>query len=95
MTPRAAVLVLVVTVLLTYLAVPVRTYFHQRDRLALLQEQTEILQQQNARLRERIAQLRDPKYLERIARECLGMVRPGEIAFVVVPRGGRPAAPSC
>ena len=32
--------------------------------------------------------------LERIARECLGMVKPGEIAFVVVPKGGHTATPS-
>ena len=34
-------------------------------------------------------------FLERIARECLGMVKPGETAFVVVPAHGKPDPPDC
>jgi cell division protein FtsB len=37
--------------------------------------------------------LRDPGFLERLARQCLGMVKPGEVAFVVVPVQGAPAPP--
>jgi cell division protein FtsB len=32
---------------------------------------------------------------EQLARECLGMVRPGETAFVMVPTRGAPPSPSC
>ena len=44
---------------------------------------------------ERIADLNDPPTLERLARECLGMVKPGEIAFVPIPKGRAPTPPDC
>jgi cell division protein FtsL len=64
----------------------------QRSDVARLQREERLLQQQNGTLRQQVARLHDPAYLERIARECLGMTRPGEISFVVVPKG--PVAPS-
>jgi cell division protein FtsL len=94
-TPRAAILALVLTALLVSTAVPLRTYLQQRANVADLQRQTQILQQQNAQLQRQVQQLNDPGYIERIARECLGMVRRGEIAFVVVPRSGPAQPPAC
>jgi cell division protein FtsL len=47
------------------------------------------LQEQNAVLREEIKLLHTPAYVEKIAREQLGLVRPGEIAVLIV----RPPAP--
>jgi hypothetical protein len=37
--------------------------------------------------------LRDPDYVDQLARSQAGLVKPGEIAFVVMPpgRGGAPA----
>jgi cell division protein FtsL len=95
LTPRGAILAIVVVALLFYLVVPLRTYLAQRDRLARLERQTAVLEQQNARLQREIARLRDPAYLERVARECLGMVKKGEIGFVVVPKGGKAPPPEC
>ena len=43
--------------------------------------------------RPRRAAPRSDAFLERLARQCLGMVKPGEIAFVVVPKEGAPAPP--
>ena len=94
-TPRAAMLALVVTALLFYLVVPVRAYVTQRQRLDSLQRQTQLLEQQNAKLERQVAQLHDPAYIERIARECLGMVKRGEIGFIVVPRTGPPQPVDC
>ena len=54
-----------------------------------------VLEQQNQALQTRIDQLSDATFLERIARECLGMVKPGETAFVVVPAHGKPDPPDC
>jgi cell division protein FtsB len=55
-----------------------------------------VVEQQNEVLNARIFQLKDPAYLERLARECLGMVAPGETAFVMVPeQGPPPAATDC
>ncbi len=95
LTPRAAVLILVVSALLLYLVVPLRSFIAQRDRLAQLEEQARALERQNSELEDEIRRLYDPEYLERIARECLGMVRPGEIAFVVVPKSGEATPPDC
>ena len=36
-----------------------------------------------AELRAEISRLHDPTELEKLARECLGMVGPGEVAFVI------------
>ncbi len=95
LTSRGAVLAVIVTALLVYLVVPLRTYIDQRNQLSDLQRQTAFLEEQNRLLQRRVALLHDPEYLERLARECLGMVRPGEIGFVVVPKGGHAIPPSC
>jgi cell division protein FtsB len=95
LTPRAAILAILVTALLLYLVVPLRAYMAQRDRLEQLEHQTEVLSQQNAELSRQIDRLNDPAYIERLARECLQMTRPGEISFVVVPAAGHPVPPAC
>jgi cell division protein FtsL len=48
------------------------------------------LQEQNAVLREEIKLLHTPGYVEKIAREQLGLVKPGEVAVLIV----RPPAPA-
>jgi cell division protein FtsB len=70
--------------------VPARAYLDQRARVAALELQAERLETQNAALSNRVAKLHDPAELERLARECLGMVRPGEIAFVMPGTAPRP-----
>jgi cell division protein FtsB len=94
-TARGALLAVVITALLLSLVVPLRTYMAQRDHLSKLEGQTRVLQQQNAILEAKVRQLHDPAYLERLARECLGMVKPGEIGFIVVPKDGESKPPGC
>jgi cell division protein FtsB len=94
-TGRGALLAVVVTALLLSLVVPLRTYLAQRDHLSKLEGQTRVLQRQNAILEAKVRQLHDPAYLERLARECLGMVRPGEIGFIVVPKDGESKPSGC
>jgi cell division protein FtsB len=89
---RAAVLVVLVLVVLTFAIAPLRELMSQRDKLDGVQRQAQMLQNQNDALQRRIVQLQDPAYLERLARECLGMVEPGETAFVTVPEEGPPPA---
>jgi cell division protein FtsB len=95
LTPRAAVLFVSVFFVSVLSIAPIRTYLAQQDRLEQLREQATAMEARNAALRARLADLRDPVTLERLARECLGMVRPGEIAFVVIPRGEAPTPPDC
>ena len=93
-TPRAAVLLILIAGLLFALVVPLRTYMAQRAQLGKLQRQEQVLQQQNAALQVQVQQLHDPAYLEQLARQCLGMVRPGEIGFTLAPKGGPSTTPA-
>ena len=95
LTARAAVLAVVALILLTLAVAPLRALIDQRSDLAKLEQQAEQLADRNARLEARVDRFTDPTYLEELARECLGMVRPGETAFVMVPTRGAPPSPSC
>lgn len=86
-TPHALVLTVVVVGLLFALTFPVRIYLSQRSQVARLQQQQQVLQQQNGDLQRQITRLKSPGYLQQVARECLGMVRPGEIQFILAPKG--------
>src|ERR671937_240416 len=72
---------------------PARLYLEQRTELGSMQRRAAKLQAENDRLSSRADLLRDPAYLERLARQCLGMVQPGETVFVAVPKQGAPAPP--
>jgi cell division protein FtsL len=64
----------------------------KQAELRQVEEQIRELQAQNALLRSQQARLQTPQGMEEVAREKLGMVRPGEIAYVVEP--GPPARPA-
>lgn len=64
---------------------PLRSYLDQRDRVDLLERQLQVLDEANASLSQRAHDLRDPAHQELLARERYGYVRPGEVAYVVVP----------
>jgi cell division protein FtsB len=95
LTGRAAILLIVVTVLGVLSLMPLRELISERGRVADLERQAQGLELANAELGERIATLRDPAELERRARECLGMVESGEVAFVTKGRGGNAEPWSC
>ncbi|MFL5798050.1 MAG: FtsB family cell division protein [Actinomycetota bacterium] len=94
-TGRAVALIVVVAALLVAATYPLRAYLHERSDIASLEHQVGVLQTTNSRLDDRIRQFQDPAYLERMARECLGMVKPGEIPFVVVPKHGKAGPRLC
>ena len=93
LTARATILLVVLAGIMFLSVAPARMYFEQRAELAELERQAAALTARNQRLTDRAERLRDAAYLERLARQCLGMVRPGEVAFVVVPKEGAPAPP--
>jgi cell division protein FtsB len=82
------VLGVIVIALLITAVFPIRTYFSEKDQIRSLENRIAELNASNEKLQREIDQLHDPNYLERLARECLGMVRPGEVPFVVVPQHG-------
>jgi cell division protein FtsB len=81
-----------VSVLVVMAIVPARQLLEQRGRISELDRLATELEAQNADLRAEISALHDPVHLEELARACLGMVAPGEVAFVVA---GRPTADDC
>jgi cell division protein FtsB len=92
---RAIALLVLVGALLIASIYPLRTYLSQRSQIGSLQLRVEELQRRSAALDGRIARLHDPAYLETLARECLGMVKKGEITFVVVPKQRIPLPKDC
>jgi cell division protein FtsB len=78
---RIALLVVLLGVIALYIN-PLRSYLSTWQEAKNRRAEVSTLQQENARLRARKAELRNPRALEREARR-LGMVRPGERAYVV------------
>lgn len=93
LTARATVLLAIMIGVLALSVAPAQMYFEQKEELARAEQQAASLERRNEALAARADQLRDHAFLERLARQCLGMVKPGEIAFVVVPKEGAPAPP--
>ena len=83
LTVRAGALLVAIALLAMLALVPLRSFLEQRGHIADLERDRLVLQVQNALLRRDISKLRDPVELERLARECLGMVGRGETALIV------------
>lgn len=77
-------LVAVVLVVAVMMLGPLRTLVEAERHVADLEQSQRRLRAKVARLEERRDALHDLRELELIAREELGMVKPGEVAFVVV-----------
>jgi cell division protein FtsB len=72
---------------------PARQLVEQRTQLDDLQTRLTKLNVQNQRLQNDIARLQDPGELEVLARERLGLVKPGEHAYLFVDPDASPAPP--
>lgn len=86
---RAALAVTLAAILLMAVPPGRQLYAHQR-RIDAGESRLEALRVQNEVLQERLQRLADPEYVEKLAREQLGMVRPGEISYVLVPPEASP-----
>jgi cell division protein FtsB len=64
---------------------PMRQLVQQRSDIASLEQRLAALRTENGRLSKDVDRLSDPKELEVLARERLGLVRPGERAYFVEP----------
>jgi cell division protein FtsL len=95
LTARAGILAALIVVVAMLSIVPLRQLLAQRAEIARLEQDAQRLEQANDTLESQVARLHDPRELERLARECLGMVRPGETAFVTVPKHGDPRPAPC
>jgi cell division protein FtsB len=86
---RPAVTLVVVAVAVVLLAiatnvVPFRQVVDQRAEISEARDHLAALVAENATLTQQVAALETPIEVERIAREKLGYVRPGETAYVVI-----------
>jgi cell division protein FtsB len=96
---RGAVVGTLLVVLLLSALYPIRQYFTQKTELKKLTAEEVVLAQRIDELTELKSRLLTDDEIERIAREELGMVRPGEIAFAIVPGAdaaakGAPSVPA-
>jgi cell division protein FtsB len=82
--PQLVVLVLVIGLVGAMAIEPTRQLLDQRDRIAAASSDLQRLERSNARLEYQIRRLNDPDFIEQQARQ-VGLVRPGEIPFVVMP----------
>ncbi|HEX2085174.1 MAG TPA: septum formation initiator family protein [Solirubrobacteraceae bacterium] len=78
---RIALLLVLLGVIALYIN-PARSWWSTKQESAQRAEEVAVLERENERLRARRAELKDPRKLEEEARR-LGMVRPGERAFIV------------
>ena len=65
-------------------AIPFRQIIDQRNRLDEAREELAALEVENGLLAEEVLALNTPGEIERMAREKLGYVMPGEVAIVVL-----------
>lgn len=85
--PAVALVAVAVAVVLLAIAtnvVPFRQVVDQRTEIGEARDQLAALVAENATLTQQVAALETPIEVERIAREKLGYVRPGETAYVVL-----------
>lgn len=86
-----SVAALVVALAVTTNALPLRQIVEQRQEVADAQAQLDVLQRENSILTDQVTALQTPVEIERLAREKLGYVRPGEAAYVVIEEEVAPA----
>ncbi len=87
----ATTLVFFLAVMLVGL-VPFKQILSQREAVSDAEERLTALVNANQHLEAEIDALETPVEIERRAREDFGLVRPGEIAYIVVPAEPEPAA---
>ena len=93
LTGRAAALLIAIGALMLMALVPIGHYLEQRAAIVDLERRAAQLEDRNAALHAEISKLHDPAELEKLARECLGMVAPREVAFVTP--GEAPGGADC
>lgn len=94
---RSRLPAVVLSLLLVYLVVSFCTQFSklstmQRD-VRNIQQQVQEMQQKNAALREELRLAQSDAYIEKTAREKIGLVKPGETRVVTVAPGTQLQAP--
>ncbi len=64
---------------------PTRQLLAQKARIEQVKDDLHDLKVSNTRLAQHVARLQDPDYIEQRAREQMGLVKPGETTYIVMP----------
>ena len=89
--PQVIVFLLIMGLFGALAVEPTRQLLEQRRRIDHMATEFDQVTRSNERLEARIERLKDPDFLEQRARTQIGLVRPGETTFIVMPpRGGAP-----
>lgn len=83
--PQIVAFVLVLGLLGAMAIEPTRQLIDQRVRISSMAGELREVQEGNAQLEAQIARLNNDDYIEQRAREQIGLVRPGETTYVVMP----------
>ena len=83
--PQIVVIALLVGLAGAMAIQPTRQLLAQRARIEQMTDELKRVQKANVRLEAYLTRLNDPDYLEQQARAQLGLVRPGETTYVVMP----------
>jgi cell division protein FtsL len=96
LTSRGILLFLVLFVLAATAVYPLRQYVAQQGRIDRLKTKQAALQAANARLEQERARLKDPAYVEQLAKQDFHMVKPGEQTWLLTgtPPADKVAAPA-
>jgi cell division protein FtsB len=90
LTPRGAILALLLVGVLFSSVYPIRRYFSVRSSITKLINEDRALDRKQQQLTQQKALLQTDAEVERIARAELNMVRPGEVAFAIIGQSSAP-----
>lgn len=85
LTPKATLLLLMVAAVLALSVNPARDLWKQWREMRRLEADLTALRRENEKLKEELDRLKTDAYIEQEARARLGLVKPGERAYVIVP----------
>ncbi len=90
---RLGLLAIVVGALAVTGVAPAQQVFTQKRLIETEKQKLAALTDKNQALQDRLDRSKDPAYMEKLARDQLGLVRPGETSYVVIPGPPVPAPP--
>lgn len=87
--PQIVAFILVIGLVGAMAIEPTRQLLDQRERISAMASELREIQEGNIQIASQIDRLNNDDYIEQRAREQIGLVRPGETTYVVMP----PSAP--
>jgi cell division protein FtsB len=83
--PLIVATIVVMALAVVIVSTPMQSYLDGRERVEHLADKAAALDDANAQLQQRASDLERDTTIELLAREQLGLVRPGEVAYTLIP----------